>query len=361
MDFNLSDEQQMLRDGADRYFSEHYTFEQRKGILASAQRCSAEQWAQFADLGWLSLSLPEDAGGLACSFIETALVMEAMGRRLVLEPYATTAVLCAPILEKASNRSAGTELLANIGAGTLRMALAYEEPGARDQLNGASTVRRQGDNWVLNGTKMLVTAAAELSAGPSVWVVDSDAPGVRLESYALIDGTLAADVSFTNVILVPTALLVESARGAEVLDDALDRIVLSRVAEALGAMDMVMRITAEQIKNRTQFGQPLSKFQALQHRMSEMFVEVQETRSILYRALASIEAAPPQRRAAVSAAKVVASAAGRIVGGQGIQLHGAVGVTEEYPVGHYFRRLIALEKSFGDADFHLARLAGTYR
>jgi len=137
--------------------------------------------------------------------------------------------------------------------------------------------------------------------------------------------------------------------------------VLGRVAEALGAMDMVMHITAEQIRNRSQFGQPLSKFQALQHRMAEMFIEVQETRSILYHGLASIEAPAPARRAAVSAAKVVASAAARIVGGQGIQLHGGVGMTDEYAVGHYFRRLIALEKAFGDADFHLARLAATYR
>ena len=369
MDFSLSEEQQMLRDGAERYLAQHYDFEQRRAILSSASRCDERQWAQYAELGWLALALPEDAGGLGCSFIETALVMEALGRRLVLEPFATTAILAARILDRCDNAAVRAQLLPQIAAGSLRIALAHDEGGFRSRDGSvAATARPEGAGYRLNGRKILsydapnahkliVTAQIDDGASPSLWLLDGDTPGVSLSAYSLIDGTLAADVQLTDVHVAADALLATSDRGRDVLEDALDRIVLGQVAEALGAMDTVMQLTAEQIRNRSQFGQPLSKFQALQHRMAEMFIEVQETRSILYRALASIEAVPPVRRSAVSAAKVVAAAAGRIVGGQGIQLHGAVGVTEEYRVGHYFKRLIVLEKAYGDADFHLERLA----
>jgi len=372
MDFNLSEEQQMLRDGADRYLSEHYAFEQRGAILATDSRCNEQQWRQYAELGWLALSLPEANGGLGASFIETSLLLEAMGRRLVLEPYATTAVLAARILERGSNSSLRAALLPEIAAGTLRIALAHEETGFRSRPIALQThARRDGAHFRLDGCKLLaydapnagkllVTARFESSDAPSIWLLDREMPGVQLDGYPLIDGTLAADVVLSGAHVPAEALIAGPDCAEEVLEEALDRLVLGRVAEALGAMETVIQITAEQLRNRSQFGQPLSRFQALQHRMAEMFIEAQETRSILYRGLAAIDSASAERQAAVSAAKVVAAAAGRIVGGQGIQLHGAVGVTEEYRVGHYFKRLIVLEKAYGDADYHLARLAGLH-
>jgi alkylation response protein AidB-like acyl-CoA dehydrogenase len=212
-----------------------------------------------------------------------------------------------------------------------------------------------------NAAKVLVTATLEGSAGPSIWIVDCTQESVDWRAYPLIDGTLAADVVFAGTRIGEQALLLGPELAPEALEDALDRVVLARVAEALGIMKTVMDLSAEHLRTRTQFGQPLASFQALQHRMAEMFVEVQETRSILYRAIASLNGPSDDRRSAVSAAKIVATAAARVVGGQGIQLHGAIGMTEEYPIGHCFKRLVALEKAFGDGEYHLARLAESYR
>jgi alkylation response protein AidB-like acyl-CoA dehydrogenase len=222
-----------------------------------------------------------------------------------------------------------------------------------------------GSKWLVYdgplADRLLLTAGVAGEAGYSVFLVDRNSAGITRDDYTLIDGTRACDISFQGLRVTGDQRVCAGAAAVEVVEEALDRLVLGRVAEALGAMETVMQLTAEHLRNRAQFGQPLAKFQALQHRMAEMFIEVQETRSILYRGLAYIEAAPAQRRIAVSAAKVVAVKAARIVGGQGIQLHGGVGMTDEYAVGHYFKRLIAIEKAFGDQDFHLARLAATYR
>jgi alkylation response protein AidB-like acyl-CoA dehydrogenase len=176
--------------------------------------------------------------------------------------------------------------------------------------------------------------------------------------YRLIDGTQCSDIDLQSV---SATLLSSGQQAAQRLEEAVDRLVLMRVAEALGIMEQVLDLTADHLRNRSQFGQPLARFQALQHRLAEMFVEVQEVRSILYRGLAYIEAPAPTRQAAVSAAKVVTNSASRLVGAQGIQLHGGVGMTDEYAVGHHFKRLIAIEKAFGDTDYHVKRLARTYR
>jgi alkylation response protein AidB-like acyl-CoA dehydrogenase len=184
---------------------------------------------------------------------------------------------------------------------------------------------------------------------------------VVLETYSLIDGTRAADLALTEVVLGPDAMLATPACAAELLDEALDRAALAQVAEALGCMEAVLALTSEYLKTRHQFGQAIGKFQALQHRMSEMFVEVQETRSILYRGIAHLEGDAAARRQAVSAAKVMLGSAGRFVGGQGIQLHGGIGVTDEYQVGHYYKRLLALEKLYGDSDWHLDRFIQAQR
>ncbi len=363
MNFNLTDEQQMLRDGVRRFGSEQYSFEARKHLLASPERFSAEHWNTYAELGWLALGLPEDAGGLGCSFVETALVMQEFGRVLALEPYATSAILCARIVD-ASEQHRG-ELLPELAAGNLRLALAHTEMDARYELDRvATTATPTGDGYVLDGVKTLafdapsahqLIVSAAMDGGFGLFVLPIDAAGLGLNAYPLIDGTRAADVELKSVRVSRSALLIEPQRALAVLQEAVDRVVLAQVAEALGAMEAVLEITSGYIKQRVQFGQPIGKFQALQHRMAEMFVEVQETRSILYRGMALLDAAPAERQRAISAAKVVASNAGKLVGAQGIQLHGGIGMTEEYSVGHYYKKLIALEKRFGDTEYHVSR------
>jgi len=371
MDFNLSDEQEMLRDAAARYVREQYGFEARRKLVAAAG-WSAEHWVKYADMGWLALAVPEDAGGLGCGFIESAIVAEALGRALVLEPYVGVAVLAARLLERAdapafaAHRAA---LLAGLAEGSVRPALASTEPASRfDFADPQCRARSAGGGWVLDGVKMMVGAApaathfivtARTDEGLALFLVPTEA--VQLDSYALIDGTRAADLTLRGVELGADALLAAPGRAAELLEEALDRAALAHVAEGLGCMEAVLEITSEYLKTRQQFGQPIGKFQALQHGMAEMFVEVQELRSILLRGIAHLDADPAERRLAVSAAKVMLASAGRLVGGQGIQLHGGIGVTDEYPVGHYYKRLLVLEKLYGDADWHLDRFIEAQR
>ena len=372
MDFNLTDEQQMLRDAANRFVREQYGFEVRRK-LATSTGWSPERWSQYADMGWLALGMPEEWGGLGCGFIETAIVAEELGRGLVLEPFIGCAVLAARLLATAdapgfASRRSG--LLQGLAAGTQLIVLAHSEPGSRFELDRvAARARAEGSGFVLDGVKLMVPAAgiadhfivsaAVDGEGVALFLVPSDA--VALHPYALIDGTRAADVELRSVLVGADARLTQPQSGLALLEEALDRAALAQVAEALGCMEAVLDITADYLKTRQQFGQPIGKFQALQHRMSEMFVEVQETRSILYRGIACLDAAPALRRQAVSAAKVMMGSAGRFVGGQGIQLHGGIGLTDEYPIGHYYKRLLALEKLHGDSEWHLGRFVEAQR
>lgn len=366
MDFNLTDEQQMLRDAVRRFVGEQYAFEARRRVLDSADGFSKQNWRTYAELGWIALGLPEDVGGLNCSFVETVIVMEEFGRVLAMEPYASSAILCARIVDMSGRSELREALLPALGEGKLLMALAHSEADARYNLAavGTTTAKAVGEGYMLEGSKTLafdspsadqLIVSARLDSGFGLFLVPRETAGVTLQSYPLIDDTRAADVEFKAVRLPASALLVEPQRALEVLEEAIDRTVLAQVAEALGAMEAVLEITNAYIKQRVQFGQPIGKFQALQHRMSEMFVEVQETRSILYRGMALLDSAPAMRKGAISAAKVVASNAAKFVGAQGIQLHGGIGMTEEYAVGHYYKKLIAFEKRYGDTEFHVGR------
>lgn len=370
MDFNLSDEQLMLRDGVERYMREEYGFEARRKLAQSEEGFSREHWRQYAELGWLGLSLPDDVGGLECSFVETAIVLEAFGRGMVLEPFVTTALLCARIVDRSGSETHRQELLPALIEGRLLLALADSEAGSRFRLGctDKTVARKIGSGYLLDGVKTIVfggpsadkliaTARLEGTAGPALFLVDRGAAGLKYRNFKLVDGSRAADIEFHGVELPASALLVSPERGQAVLDEAVDRATLGVVAQSLGMMEAVMEITAEYIKTRVQFGQPIGKFQALQHRMSEMFVEVQHARSILYRGMAYLDKNATQRRKAISAAKAVAGKASRFVCAQGVQLHGGIGMTEEYQVGHYFRMMTLLEKMFGDTDFHLSRFA----
>jgi len=366
MDFNLTDEQQMLRDSAARFVREKYGFEARRHV-AAASGWSSERWAQYADMGWLALGVPEEFGGLGCGFVETAIVAEELGRGLALEPFIGCSVLATRLVERADAPAFAARraaLLEGLLAGTLQVAVAYSETSTRFELTGGGArARAEGEGFVLDGVKMMVPAAgiadqlivsAAVDGGDvALFLVPREA--TILHVYPLIDGTRAGDVELRSVFVAADACLSAPGSGLVLLEDALDRAALAQVAEGLGCMEAVLEITSEYLKTRQQFGQPIGKFQALQHRMAEMFVEVQETRSILYRGIAHLDDAPAMRRQAVSAAKVILGSAGRFVGGQGIQLHGGIGVTDEYQIGHYYKRLLVLEKLYGDSDWHLGR------
>jgi len=373
MDFNLSDEQQMIRDGARRFVREQYHFELRRTFATSAVGHSGEHWRTFAELGWLALGIPEDAGGLGCPITDTAILVEEFGRGLVLEPFVSTAVLCARIVDRSDNADVRLRVLSAVAAGESRLALAHDEPSGRfDPARAALSARSNEGSFVLNGTKMLVldgpsadhfivSAMVDGDSALSLFLVPKDAPGLSLEAYPLIDGGRACDLSLVNLRCPAEARLAGPEHATEILEEAFDRATVARIAEAIGAMEAAMSVTNEYVKTRVQFGQPIGKFQALQHRMAEMFVEVEKSRSALFRALAHLDAEPVVRKGAVSAAKVVVAAAGKFVGGQGIQLHGGMGMTEECAVGHYFKKLVSFEKIYGDSDWHLQRFASCNR
>ena len=372
MDFNLTDEQQMLRESASRFVREQYGFEARRKWAVDGG-WSRERWGQYAEMGWLSLSIPQELGGLGCSFVETALVAEELGRGIALEPFVGCAVLAARLVERGDAPGfAGQRepLLAGIADGSAITLLAHSEPDSRFELDSVTTEAREAaGGWVLTGTKMMVPGAPNAAhfivsarlpgQGVALFLIHREA--VVLQTYPLIDGTWAADIELQNVAVGRDALLATPAAAGAMLEEAMDRAALAQVAEGLGCMEAVLELTGEYLKTRQQFGQPIGKFQALQHRMSEMFVEVQETRSILLRGIANLEGQSAARKQAVSAAKVMLGSAGRFVGGQGIQLHGGIGVTDEYQVGHYYKRLLTLEKIYGDSEWHLDRFIESQR
>lgn len=371
MDFHLNEEQQMLRDSAQRFTRDEYDFHTvYRPAKAKAPGYSEPHWQQYAEFGWLGLALPEDVGGLGCSFIEAALVMEALGSVLALEPYVSTALLGATLVDRSDNQSQRHAVLPALIEGRLKLALAHNEPGRHFDLDRppSTTATRAGAGWSLAGAKTLVLhgaaadrliVSATLDGALALFIVDVASKGVASSDYPLIDGARAADIRFDATPLPAEALLAAGPAAQALLDEAVDRAILGMSAEAIGAIDTVLTLTSDYIKTRKQFGQAIGNFQALQHRMAEMFVEAQEARSIFYRGAAHLDADAATRKAAISSVKVVVSHAGLFVAGQGIQLHGGYGCTDEYQVSHYYKKLMTYEKLFGDTDFHLSRYASS--
>lgn len=366
MDFSLSDEQRMIRDVAERFVREDYDLDTRRKLIASPEGEGADNWSRLAEFGWTALMVPEEAGGFGGSCTDLTILMMELGAGVIIEPFVETAVLGTTIVER-SPRAEG--LLPRICEGTLRLALAHAEAGDRFEIGATRATRaaREGDGFVLSGEKvmvfagpcadeLIVSAMLEGDSSYSLLLVDRRAAGVEVSSYPLIDGTRAADIRLSQVHLSSDALLVPASDAQAVLALALDRATLACLAEAVGSMDTCLDLCSEYIKTRQQFGQPIGKFQALQHIMSEMFVEAQEARSILYQALSRFEDEPEDRSRAISAAKIVIGEASQIVSRSGIQLHGGYGITDEFAISHHYRRLLVLEKKFGDIACHNARL-----
>lgn len=357
----------MLRDSARRYVEKRCTLVVNRTTGGLGIGYSKERWQEFAEMGWLGLSLPEEAGGLGLSMVEIALLMEQLGSGAMREPVVSTAVLAGSLIGYARDWPRRMQTLSAMAEGEIAVALAHNEAGHHDMDRAGNTrAEKTTEGFRLTGVKspvlwggsadaFIVSAIEPGARSPSLFFVRISTPGVKRTSYSMLDGSLGCDLIMENALVQADNRIFGPGEGEEALADALDRANLALVAESLGTMECVLKVSSEYIKTREQFGQIIGKFQALQQILADMFVETQQVRSILYHALANIEGPPKERNRAVSAARFIAGGAARVVGYGGIQLHGGYGVTEEFPVGHLFRHLVVLEKMFGDSDQHLRR------
>lgn len=370
MDFNFTPEQQQFKDALRRFIDKDYTFEQRNKIVHSEAGASEQAWGTLVELGMTALPVPEEQGGFNGSAVDMMVVMQELGRGLVVEPYFAT-VFGAQFLKLAGGREA---LLEQVATGELKLAAALGEKQARYELfDIATTAQADGDAYVLNGTKAVVIHGGQadkliVSArtggqqrdtdGISLFLVDANASGLTRREYRTIDCQRAADVVLDKVRVPASALLGKAGAGWEILDAATDYGVTLLCAEAVGAMDALNAATLEYLKTRQQFGVPIGKFQVLQHRMAEMFMQTEQARSMATLAAVKVSSDDvTERRRTVSAAKARVGQALKYVGQQAVQLHGGMGVTNELPSAHHFKRLSMIEVTLGDTDYHLARFA----
>ena len=374
MDFNLNEERQQLGDMLQRFVRKDYGFEARRKIVASAEGFSREVWRELANLGLTGVGISEEHGGTGGNAVDTSIVMEALGTGLVVEPYLTTVVLCGALVREAGTEAQKAQILPAIAGGELLVAFAQGEPGTRYELERvATTARKDGAGYAITGAKTLVLhggsadrliVSARTSGevadrrGISLFIIDAKAPGVKRREYATRDGQRAADISFEKVAVGADALLGAEGDAFDAIERAVDTAIAALCAEAVGCMDALNAQTLEYLKTRKQFGVPIGSFQVLKHRMADMFIEAAQARSMAFLAAMRIaEAQGDERRRAVAAAKALVGRAARHVGQQAIQLHGGMGVTDELAVSHYFRRLTAINATFGDPEHHLARFS----
>ena len=369
MDFEYNDEQRMLADSVGRWLESSYRFEDFRRYAAD-HRQAQTSWGQLAELGVLSLNIAEADGGLGGGAVETLLIMQAFGRALVVDPYVGTAVIAVALLNAERAWPRRSELLQQIATGSRRVALAALEPDSRFDLARVSTTARpSGNQFVLYGRKAVVmhgdsadelivvartSGAPDSVAGLSLFVVDVKTPGVAIQGFPTIDGQRAAEIELREVKVPAGALLGELDAGFAPLEWAVDRAIAALCAEAVGAMEKLLELTAEYLRTRKQFGQPIGRFQALQHRIADMAVALEQSRSMALLAAARIDDPNRiERRRAVSAAKAMIGRSGRFVGQQAVQLHGGMGMTDEMPIGHYFKRLTAIDMSWGNVEHHV--------
>ena len=374
MDFDLTEEQRLLRDSVGRLLADHYTFDKRKTYLAEPEGWSRALWSQYAELGILGLPFPEEHGGFGGGAIDVMLVMEALGRVLALEPYLATVVLAGTALRLAGSAQQQAALVPQIANGKLVLALAHGERAARYDLSDVQTkATRKGGGWVIDGEKSVVshgdgadtlvvsarTAGARGDeAGITLFLVDGKANGIARRSYTLRDGTRAAEIALAGVEVAGDAVLGEVGAAYPVIARVAEAGIAAMAAEAVGAMEAMQAMTLEYLKTRQQFGRTIGSNQALQHRASEMFMSLEQGRSMAMLAAMMVDEADAAERArTISSAKVGVGQAARFVSQNAVQLHGGIGMTEEYAVGHYFRRCMVIEHTFGDISHHLSRLA----
>lgn len=372
MDFDLSEEQRLLKDSVDGLLNGSYDFEQRKKHGAEKIGWSKAVWGKLAEQGLLGLPFAEADGGFGAGAVETMIVMQAFGRALVLEPYLPTVVIAGGFLRHAGSDAQKAAHIPGIIDGSKTFGFAQLEKNSRYDLNDVSTTaKKKGDGWIIDGEKFVVLngeAADTLVVtarttgnqtdrdGIGVFLVPRDAKGVTVKGYPTQDGMRAADITFTGVEVGADAAIGDPANGLPLIERVVDEARTALCAEAVGAMDESLKITVEYIKTRKQFGVPIGSFQALQHRAADMFVFTEQARSMaLLATMASDFDDAKERAASVAAAKVQVGKSLKFVGQQSIQLHGGIGMTMEASIGHYFKRLSIIESTFGDTDYHLRR------
>ncbi len=369
MDFELSDEQSLLKDSIDRFVLDNYSPEARIKLAETDLGFSRDHWKTMAELGWLGMPFSEEVGGFGGSPVETMIMMESMGKGLVLEPFFSTVILGGALVAEAGSEAQIEAIIPSVIEGNTMLAFAYAEAQSRFNLNDVETsATKSGDGYKLNGHKAVVyhggtadkiIVSARTSgnsrdeAGISLFIVDQDAAGVDIQSYRTVDGQQAADIRLDNVAC---ELLGAEGEAFPNIEKITDQAIGALCAEAVGAMAAANEITNEYLKTRKQFGVPIGKFQVLQHRMVDMYMEAEQSKSMSDMVAMKLGLGyETDTKKAVSATKAQIGKAAKFVGQQSVQLHGGMGMTDEYSIGHYFKRLSTIEMLFGNTDFHLNR------
>ncbi len=372
MDFSFSEEQTLLADSVEKFVANDYPFETRQQLARSGPGYGEANWRTFAELGWLGIPFAEDDGGFGGGAVDLMILMEHFGKGLVVEPYLSSVVLAGGALKAAGTKAQKSRWLTGIIDGSVQGALAFAEPQGRFNLADLVTTASARDGgFVLNGAKCVVLGApcadflvvsARTSGaqrdpeGISLFLVPSDAAGVTRRDYPTVDAFRASEIAFDAVALDRDALIGEEGGAYRILEQVIDLGILAVGAEAVGCMEVLYKATVEYCKTRQQFGQPIGKFQVLQHRMVDMFMEHEQSKSLMYMAAMRLdEGYDDAAKKAVSAFKVQVGKSGRFVGQSAVQLHGGMGMTDELNVGHYFKRLTTIDTLFGNVDFHLKR------
>ena len=374
MDFDLSEEQRLLKDSVDGLLADAYDFDQRKKYAKEKGGWSKTVWSKLAEQGLLGLPFSEEDGGFGAGAVETALVMESLGKALVLEPYLATVVLGGGFLRHGGSAEQKAAHIPSIIDGSKTLAFAQLEKNSRyDLADVTTTAKKKGAGWVIDGEKFVVLhgetadtliVSARTKGGQrdrngiGVFLVPANAKGVTVKGYPTQDGMRAADIRFEGVEVGADAVMGDPENGLPLIERVVDEARIAMCAEAVGAMDESLKSTVEYLKTRKQFGVAIGQFQTLQHRAADMFVALEQARSMsIFATMASDFEDARVRSKAVAAEKVQIGKSLKFVGQQAIQLHGGVGMTMELKIGHYFKRLTMIESTFGDTDYHLRRVS----
>lgn len=367
MNFNLSEEQTMLKDSITRFVQGEYDFAARRKNVDTEDGFNRANWSTFAELGWLSIPFTEEQGGFGGGAVDTMIVMEEMGKGLVVEPFVATVLLFGGLLKYSGSAALQDEYIEKIIDGNLQGAFGYLERQSRFELADVKTsANKSASGYTLNGEKTVVfngaiadhiIVSARTSGeqcdeqGISLFMLDAKAAGVEKTAYRLMDGQLVANIRLTDVQVTAEQLVGELDKGYSLMKTTTDQVMVALCAEALGIMQKLNDTTVEYTKTREQFGVAISSFQALQHRMVDMFMACEQTKSLLYRAVCSIEEGSDEIEKNILALKVMVGRNGKLIGEEAIQLHGGMGITDELDVGHYVKRLMMINTAFGDADY----------
>ena len=375
MDFSYSEVQQMLQDSVKKFVSKNYDFDTRSKIIGSDSGYSEENWKLFAELGWLTVPFSEEDGGLGGSAVDLMVMMEEFGKANLVEPYLPSVVLCGCLISELATGEVREQMLGKLVGGDLQLALAASETGSRfNSSKVATTAKSNGNNIIINGRKIAVLngsnanellvvareSGGEVDAdGISVFLVNPDTSGVTVRPFTNIDGQKSSEIDFADVTVSASARLGEQGNALMAIEKVIDKAIIAVSAEAVGVLEPLLQKTVEYSKTRKQFGTVIGTFQALQHRMADMFIECQLARSIVVMAAMKLDGSAGQmeKTKAVSAAKSRVGKAIRKVSQEAVQIHGGIGVTNELDVGHYFKRATALEIMFGNTDYHIERFA----